>query len=193
MEPMAGSNRGNQQYLRAPAKRIFARELQDSDLTYKEGDDQYSPQYLITPTGAKINRVYITGTMIEKEDIGNETEYWRARITDPTGVFLVYAGQYQQEAADTIARTETPAFVAVIGKPSIYVTPEGTTITSLRPENIQLIDEDTIDQWILDTAQQTMQRLKDSTNPTARQAAAHYQTDPLRYRELILTALETIS
>jgi hypothetical protein len=180
-------------YARAPAKRIFAQELQESNLTQKEGDDQYSPQYLITPTGAKINRVYITGTLIEKEDIGSDMEYWRARITDPTGVFLVYAGQYQPEAADTLARTETPAFVAVIGKPSIYTTPEGTTVTSIRPESIHTISEDIIDQWIIDTAQQTLQRLKNNSHPSAQQASAHYSTEPSRYREMILTALAALS
>ena len=183
---------GNLQYVREPAKRIFAQELQESNLTYKEEDDQYSKQYLITQTGARINRLYITGTLIEKENIGNETEYWRARITDPTGAFFIYAGQYQQEAADAIVRIEPPGFVAVIGKPNIYTTPEGATMTSVRPEIIQVIEEDTIDQWIVDTAHQTLQRLNDRENAVARQAAAHYQTDLTRYKEMIITALSAV-
>jgi len=182
----------DRKYIREPAKRIFAQEFRESDLTYKEGEDMYSPQYLITPTGARINRLFITGTLIEKEDIGSEVEYWRARITDPTGVFLVYAGQYQQEAAEIIATTEPPAFMAVIGKQNLYTTPEETTITSIRPESVQVIDEETVDQWIIDTAEQTLKRLQ-SQNELLQKAVKHYQTDPKKYREMIATALNALN
>ncbi|CAD7769207.1 hypothetical protein FHEFKHOI_00542 [Candidatus Methanoperedenaceae archaeon GB50] len=181
----------DRRYMREPAKRVFAQEFRESDLTYREGDDIYSPQYLITPTGAKVNRLFVTGTMIEKDDIGGEVEYWRARITDPTGVFLVYAGQYQQEAAEVIATTEPPAFVAVIGKQNIYTTPEETTITSIRPERIQVIEEETVDQWIIDTAEQTLKRLQNRSE-LLEEAVKHYQTDPERYREMVATALDAL-
>ncbi|HHI30608.1 MAG TPA: DNA-binding protein [Candidatus Methanoperedenaceae archaeon] len=182
----------DRKYVREPAKRIFAQEFRESDLTYRESDDIYSPQYLITPTGARINRLFITGTMIEKEDIGSEVEYWRARITDPTGVFLVYAGQYQQEAAETIATTEPPEFMAVIGKQSLYTTPEGTTITSIRPESIQVIDEETVNQWIIDTAEQKVIRLQIQID-LLKEAGKHYQADPEKYKEMIATALDALN
>ena len=86
-------------FVREIAHRIFAAELKESNLQAKEGQDQYSPQYLITPTGAKANRVFIVGTLTEKEDIGTDSEFWRGRIVDPTGAFFVSAGQYQPEAA----------------------------------------------------------------------------------------------
>jgi len=37
-------------YVREVAHRVFAAELKESNLQSKEGQDQYSPQYLITPT-----------------------------------------------------------------------------------------------------------------------------------------------
>src|SRR5450756_2676376 len=81
---------------REVARRLYAKELQGSTLFYKEHDDAYAPQYLLTPTGAKCNRVFVVGTLTEKENVGVDADYWRARIADPTGVFPIYAGQYQQ-------------------------------------------------------------------------------------------------
>lgn len=128
-------------FFREAARRVFARELKDSNLTSKDESDQYAPQYLLTPTGAKVNRIFIVGTLIEKEDIGTDSEYWRGRVSDPTGSFLIYAGQYQPEAAQFLAECELPAFVAVIGKTSTYTTDDGNVLTSIRPESIQQVDE----------------------------------------------------
>ena len=82
-------------YVREVAHRVFAAELKESNLQSKEGqDDQYPKQYLLTPTGAKCNRVFIVGTLIEKDDVGTDSDFWRGRIVDPTGAFYVTAGQY---------------------------------------------------------------------------------------------------
>ncbi len=89
-------------FIREVAHRIFAAEFKDANLQAREGSDQYSPQYLLTPTGAKCNRVFIVGTLTEKEDMGTESEFWRGRIVDPTGAFFVTAGQYQPEAAQVL-------------------------------------------------------------------------------------------
>jgi len=105
-------------YVREVAHRVFAAELKESNLQSKEGQDQYSPQYLITPTGAKCNRIFIVGTLTETENVGTDSEFWRGRIVDPTGAFYVTAGQYQPEAAQVLAKTTPPEFIAVIGKPT---------------------------------------------------------------------------
>lgn len=52
-------------FFREAARRVFARELKDSNLTSKDESDQYAPQYLLTPTGVKVNRIFIVGTLIE--------------------------------------------------------------------------------------------------------------------------------
>ena len=81
-------------FYREVARRVFAQELRDSNLATKDESDQYAPQYVLTPTVAKVNRIFLVGTLIEKEDIGTDSEYWRGRVTDPTGSFTIYAGQY---------------------------------------------------------------------------------------------------
>ncbi|MFW6265140.1 MAG: DNA-binding protein, partial [Halanaeroarchaeum sp.] len=83
---------------REVARRVFAAEFNDATYTFKESDDERAPLYALLPTGERVNRVFIVGTLTETEDIGNENEYWRGRVVDPTGTFFVYAGQYQPEA-----------------------------------------------------------------------------------------------
>lgn len=188
-------------YFREVAKRLFSQELRDSDLTSRDESDQYAPQYLLTPTGARVNRVFLVGTLIEKEDIGTDSEYWRGRVSDPTGSFLVYAGQYQPEAAQFLAECELPAFVAVVGKASTYTTDEGNVLTSIRAESIQPVDAQTRDLWVLDTAKQTLDRIKEleniepenpASNPNAKLAKEHYAADMKAYRSMVQKTLESL-
>ncbi len=181
-------------YTREVAKRLFSQEFRESNLTFKDGDDQYSPQYLFTPTGAKVNRMFIVGTLTEKEDIGSDSEYWRGRVSDPTGSFFIYAGQYQPEAAQVLAECDTPEFVAIIGKPSTYTTPEGDIRTSIRPESMYIVDGETRDLWVLDTAKATLERLKNlsTSHPDALKAKEHYKTDTKHYASMVLKALRSL-
>jgi len=182
-------------FFREVARRVFAQELKDSNLTFRDESDQYAPQYLLTPTGAKVNRIFLVGTLIEKEDIGTDSEYWRGRISDPTGSFLVYAGQYQPEGAQFLSECELPAFVAVVGKTSTYTTDDGNVFTSIRPESIQQVDELTRDLWVLETAKDTLNRIKDleaGEDPNAKLAKEHYATDAAFYSSVVKKTLESL-
>jgi uncharacterized protein len=205
-------------FSREVAKRIFAEELKSSNYSFRDGEDQhqYAPQYLLTPTAAKCNRVFVVGTLTEKDDIGGDTEYWRGRVVDPTGSILIYAGQYQPEAAQILAGMEAPSFVAVVGKPNLYQTDDGNIIISLRAESIQRVDEATRNQWIMDTARRTLERLQALKNarpvpasgdfatadnvPASPSSAAedtdralqHYHTDIEHFRKMVLRALSSL-
>ncbi len=181
-------------FVREVAHRIFAAELKESNLQSKEGQDQYSPQYLITPTGAKCNRVFIVGTLTEKEDVGTDSEFWRGRIVDPTGVFYVTAGQYQPEAAQVLAKTTTPEFIAVIGKPTAFTTKEGNVLTSIRAESMHVVDAATRDRWVVDAAMHTTKRLEKlaDSEPNAMKAREHYNTNVEAYRAMVAQALESV-
>jgi hypothetical protein len=203
-------------FSREVARRVFAEELKSSNYSFRDGEEQnqYAPQYLLTPTGAKCNRVFTVGTLTEKDDIGGDTEYWRGRLVDPTGSILIYAGQYQPEAAQILANMEAPAFVAVVGKPNLYQTEDGNIIISLRAESIQRVDEATRNLWIMDTARRTSERLAALKNakpgpvssefatadkvpystplPDAERALQHYHTDIEHYRQMTLRALSSL-
>ncbi len=178
-------------YVREVAHRLFAAELKESNLQVKEGQDQFSPPFLITPTGAKCNRVFIVGTLTEKEDIGTDSEFWRGRIVDPTGAFFVTAGQYQPEAAQMLAKTAPPEFIAVIGKPTTFTTKEGNVLTSIRAESMHIVDGATRDRWVVDTARLTLKRLEKlaGNEPDAVKAREHYKTKVESYKELVNKAV----
>lgn len=200
-------------FSREVARRIFAEELRNSSLAFRDSEDQYAPQYLLTPTGAKCNRIFLVGTLTERDDIGGDTEYWRGRIVDPTGSILIYAGRYDPDAAQMMATIEPPAFVAVVGKPKIFQPEDGSVIVNVRAEAIRRVDEATRDRWILDTARRTQERLAvlESTatisasssftsadRPAAlpladaEKARQHYATDIKQYRQMILRALSSL-
>ncbi|MEY7850286.1 RPA family protein [Natrarchaeobius sp. A-rgal3] len=194
---------------REVARRVFASEFNDSTYAFKESDDERAPNYALLPTGDRANRVFVVGTLTETEDVGNDSEYWRGRVVDPTGTFFVYAGQYQPEAAAALRDTEPPAYAAVVGKPRTYETDDGTVNVSLRPESIAIVDEATRDRWVVETAERTLERVEafeeweaeqeppesGSTAPTneyAQMARERYDSPVVNYRNDVIQALESI-
>jgi hypothetical protein len=145
---------------RETAWRIFAVELNSSTLE-SQGEGDKAPLYLISPLGAKVNRVYISGVVTDLENTGSETEpLWRARVSDPTGVFYISAGQYQPEAAHALAAIKPPEFVAIIGKVRTYKPETGVMYISIRPETIKVIDAKRRDLWVLETCRQMSTRIE---------------------------------
>ncbi|MFP4000574.1 MAG: RPA family protein [Thermoplasmata archaeon] len=145
---------------REVAWRVFASEFNESTLEI-EGEEERAPSYLVTPLGAKLNRVYAVGVLTEKENIGDPEEpMWRARVTDQTGTFFVSAGQYQPEVTSTLTNMEPPLFVAVVGKASTYEPDEDTFLTSIRAETIKEVTEEQRDNWIVEAARSLKKRLE---------------------------------
>jgi RPA family protein len=182
-------------YVREVAHRVFAAELKESNLQTKEGqDEQFPKQYLLTPTGAKCNRIFIVGTLTETENVGTDSDFWRGRIVDPTGAFYVTAGQYQPEAAQVLAKTAPPEFIAVIGKPTIFTTKEGNVLSSIKAESIHIVDAATRDRWVVETANLTAKRLAklQGTEPDAVKAREHYSTDVEQYKAMVAMAVESM-
>ncbi|WP_416838439.1 RPA family protein [Haloferax sp. DFSO52] len=180
---------------REVARRVFAQEFNDAGYTFKESDDERAPVYLLLPTGERANRVFLVGTLTEKEDVGEDNEYWRGRIVDPTGTFFVYAGQYQPEAASALRDLEAPAYVAVVGKPRTYETDDGNINVSVRPESITEVDAATRDRWVTETAERTLDRIgriDDEGNEYARMAREHYDLDADEYKDAAIAALESL-
>jgi hypothetical protein len=183
---------------RKVARRVFAREFNDAGYTFKESDDERAPIYLLLPTGAEANRVFLVGTLTEKEDIGEDSEYWRGRVVDPTGTFFVYAGQYQPDAAAMLRDLEPPAYVAIVGKPRTYEPEDGEdddVFVSVRPESISVVDADTRDRWVVETADRTLDRIAafdDEANEYAAMARERYDLPVSTYRDQVVQALESL-
>jgi RPA family protein len=145
--------------MREPAWRIFAHEFNMSDLQHGEDADR-SSTYIISPTGAKINRLFVVGVATEVENVGRGEGLWRVRIADPTGVFNIYAGQYQPDVAAFLAELEVPQFIAVVGKARLFKPNETSSYASVRPKEITITTKDARDNWIVTTAERTLDRLE---------------------------------
>ncbi len=192
---------------REVAWRVFAREYNDADLGFKEGEDERAPNYVATPTGAKINRLFVTGVLTEVERVG-EDDLLRARVSDPTGAFVVYAGQYQPDAVSFFADAETPGFVAVVGKARTYEPEDSDDVyTSVRPEEVNVVDAETRDRWNVETAHETLKRieavreyLRTGETPETRpevhelgEVLDHYGTDEAYLNELEREARDVLT
>ncbi len=180
---------------REVARRVFAAEFNDAEYTFKESDDERAPQYLLLPSGERANRVFVVGTLTETEDVGEDSEYWRGRVVDPTGTFYTYAGQYQPDAAAFLRDAEPPTYVAVVGKPRTYETDDGTVNVSLRPESITEVDAATRNRWVVETAQRTVERVRAFSPDTDEYdglAAEEYGEDVERYQRAAVEALESL-
>ncbi|KAA0003971.1 MAG: hypothetical protein FE048_00335 [Thermoplasmata archaeon] len=144
--------------MREHAWRVFAGEYAES-AHFLKAEGEKAPSYIITPLGAKVNRLYIIGVLTDVENVAQEGEMWRARISDPTGIYTVYAGQYQPEAANVLSESDVPSYVAIVGKARVYEPEEGVIYTSVRAERVKEVDVDARDQWIIETARHTKKRI----------------------------------
>jgi len=145
---------------REQAWRIFSGEFNDSTVEI-EGSGEKSPSYVITPLGSKVNRLFAIGVLTDVEYVSESEDMIRAHISDPTGVFTLYAGkQYQPEATEQLLAIEVPAFVAVVGKARTYQPEEGTLYVSVRPESVKEVAAEIRDRWIVETCDHTKQRIE---------------------------------
>jgi RPA family protein len=181
---------------REPARRVFAGELRECRYQFRNGDDEKSPTFVLLPSGERCNRVFLVGTLTEKQRQGDQNIFYRGRVVDPTGTFFIMAGSYQPEAMQQLARIDTPAFVAVVGKPNLFQTQDGAFLISVRVESITVVDRETRDLWVLDAARSTLDRtdaLASGKAPDAVRIKEHYPAlDPAVFRKMAYEALAQI-
>ena len=178
---------------RETAWRIFASEYNDS--TYEQkGSGEKQPSYVITPLGGRVNRIYLVGVLTDVENVAENGEFLRAHISDPTGVFTIYSGQYQKEATQQLQNIDVPAFVAIVGKTRTYEPEEGTILVSIRPEIIKEVDAKARDRWIVETSIQTKNRIEAMTEAMKMNQPNSYDLKKLGFSyslsEGIVTALK---
>ncbi|ADE03264.1 hypothetical protein [Haloferax volcanii] len=140
------------------AYRVFAAEFDDASLSYSESDEERAPNYVVTPTGARLNRTFVAGVLTEVEHVNDEV--LRGRIADPTGAFVTYAGQYQPEPMAYLDAATPPAFVSLAGKARTYEPDDADVVySSVRPESVNTVDADVRDRWIVSAAEATLRRI----------------------------------
>jgi len=183
---------------REASKRLFAEEFRATKFSRKFSDEEKAPTFVITPTGAVANRMLISGVMTRKEkkdQKGGGGVFYRAAINDNTGNFFVSATSYQPDALSEMAKIQAPSFVTIIGKPNLYETPDKTMLASVRVEDIIVVDKETREEWIIDTAESTLKRIalmEAGTDKAYNEAKQMYGTDTKVFRLTVKKALESI-
>lgn len=178
------------------AHRVFIAELAKVNMTFKESEDKFAPNYALLPSGVKANRVLIIGTLMESEHVGDaNAERFRFKLADPTGSMLMSASrQYQPEAYNSLSDLEAPTYVALVGKPYTYESgDEGKKklYVGVRPESIISVDADTANMWINEALLATVERLEKLKTPDAmgNKAIEHYGNTAKEFKELLNAAL----
>ncbi|RLF45188.1 MAG: hypothetical protein DRN29_07175 [Thermoplasmata archaeon] len=160
--------------MREPAWRIFAAEYNDASHVIQSKEEK-APKYVITPLGAKVNRLFIVGVLTDIEEIGAEGIRRRARISDPTGIHVVYAEAFKPEIASILADMPIPSYIAIVGKARIYEPEEGVLYLSARAEMAKEVSIKERNYWIIEACRSMLIRInaiRDAMNmksPTASQ------------------------
>lgn len=150
---------------REVGRRAFAAEINNAKVSFKEEDREQAPHYYLLPTGQKANRVLFVGTLTGVEERGDS---YRGKVIDRSGddggaeAIFTYANmEFQPEAYSTLKEMDTPQYVFIEGKPRTFSPDDSDEkYVSLRPERIQTVSADVRDQWVTETAQATLNRIK---------------------------------
>lgn len=177
------------------AHRVFIAELSKVNVTFKESDDKFAPNYALLPSGVKANRVLIIGTLMEVEHVGDaNAERFRFKLADPTGSMIMSASrQYQPNAYNSLSDLEAPAYVALVGKPYTYESEDKKkTYVGVRPESVIAVDADTANMWINEALVATVERLEKLKTPDVmgNKAIEHYGNLTKDFKDIIYPALK---
>ncbi|MGA7923204.1 MAG: hypothetical protein WCA77_04435 [Thermoplasmata archaeon] len=144
---------------REPAWRVVAREL-TSSTEEEKGTGDRAATYLITPLGARANRVLLVGTLGAAERVGRDEAmpFYRAPLSDPTGQIPVTAGSFQPRALNTLRSLEGPRPALVVGKSHLYRGRDGLAYPSIRAEAIRALDPEEHQALALDVLDQVTRR-----------------------------------
>lgn len=155
-----------QRNVRQSAIRMLAQEYSDASLT-EMGIGEYDPSFVITKLGARVNRALVAGVIdrMERRD-GDSGPSYSGHIRDPTGNHVFNIAPFQDEmhaeAEELLARFESGDrfLMALVGKSRWFETEDGGVFTSLRVEQIAVIDKERYSRWLVEAAEATLRRIK---------------------------------
>ncbi|MDD5502404.1 MAG: hypothetical protein PHH26_02945 [Candidatus Thermoplasmatota archaeon] len=162
---------------RETAWRAFAGEYKDSDFEEK-GEGEMAPSYVITPLGAKLNRIFIVGTLMEVEKRENDV---KATFWDGTDTVSLYANKYNQEAMDSLLKLKTPCYASVLARVRTFSPEEGKIFITVKPDQIREATLEERDYWMLSAAEQTLYRIEAFSEASKMEPPNNEKMDALGY------------
>ena len=152
---------------RQSAVHIFASEYGESTLSEK-GSGEFDPSFVITKLGSRVNRVIVAGLLerIEGRDVSNGSVIYQGQLRDPSGVNYFSVGDYVSDSVKELTiqlseklETGEPILLMMVAKTRLYQTEEGAVYTSLRPEEMCVIDSSRYASWLAKTSDYMMIRM----------------------------------
>lgn len=125
--------------------RVFFEELLKSDFVVKENEETF----LVTPTCARCNRLFGVGEVKEVEKRGKIT---RIKISDSTAALNIYT--------DKAIGLESNKFLAFVGIIHVREGAGKSKAVLILVEEAEPVEENVRDNWILNTARRTMERIE---------------------------------
>ncbi|MDC0056457.1 hypothetical protein OAJ94_05345 [Deltaproteobacteria bacterium] len=153
---------------RQPAIRLLAQEFGESSLSEK-GPGEFDPAFVITKLGARVNRLLVAGLLenLEPRETSSGT-MWQGQLRDASGTHYFSVGHFdndtvqaQVETLASLHETGDPLLLMMVAKGRCYTTEEGAVYTSMRPEEIAIIDRQRYATWLVQASQETMKRVAD--------------------------------
>ncbi len=184
-------NEQSRSFRRAVARRVFAFELNEATHRLESGDKTIQ---VLLPTGEACSRIFFVGVLLDREETRPDSDFWRVRISDPTGVLRGFVGRFQPDALESLLKIEPPEIVAVVSKIRLFEGERGTLIT-LRPENIVPVEREVRDYWVVETAKRTLDRIENMRRggeELVELAWQVYNPDLDSYEERVKEAVKTI-
>ena len=154
-------------YERSASYHCFANEFRAATL-HEKGPGEYDPSYLISPLGAKINRMMVCGLLerLEAREMSNGSSILQGQIRDCSGVFFFSIGDYAPDSVKEIGNQWLEQVeigevlhVAMTAKARWYQSEDGGIFTSIRPEEISSIEPSTYSLWLARTSMETLKRI----------------------------------
>ena len=152
---------------RQSALHMFASEYGESTLSEK-GSGEFDPSFVVTKLGSRVNRIIVAGLLerIEGRDVANGSVIYQGQLRDPSGINYFSVGDYVSDSVKEMtiqlsARLESgePILVLMVAKTRLYQTEEGAIYTSLRPEEMCVIDAQRYASWLANTSNSMMDRM----------------------------------
>jgi uncharacterized protein len=139
---------------------VTAREL-ESALEEERGQGERAASYLVSPFGARMNRVLLAGSLTPAEAVGRDeaAAFWRARLSDPTGAVGVTAGSFQPRAMAQLRAADRPRLALVVGKAHLFHGRDGIGIVSVRAEGVRTLSEGEERGLLADVVRESLDRL----------------------------------
>ncbi|MEM3396491.1 MAG: hypothetical protein QW620_02025 [Thermoplasmata archaeon] len=159
---------------REVAYRIFSFELEEATVEEKGGEtlsaesasfseQSKTPNYVITPTGLRVNRVLVVGKLLYAPERIGEKEMWKLEVSDSLGTFYVLTPNFRSEIVNYVKNMDPdtlPKVVFLCGKIRTYKPDETRFYISIRPEVLCDSTMDMHHYWLIQAAKSLLRRIE---------------------------------